>query len=362
MMFRRTVCLICLAILVAGCAGPGAVPAPAPPSPAIMARLSEAAAGAPRPQLILILDASAAPPARSVVSRIARILPEGSADITLYAAGQKLGSGGGPFLLAARPDAPGSVIAGLERLPRRSAPAPLEAVLDAVADKVANRSDPTAMVIVSDGANQTRIPVLAAAELKLRGGEALCIHTIQTGSADGEEADLLARLARMSHCGRAVKADDIADDAALADFLADILFSDARQRAGSRHDGIAASPPPTPGEAVGTGVTAAVRLDAVGAVFEEIDYPPGEWRVPAKERPYLYRIAAAMDRNPAMMVDVSGSCDPAETGCGEGLSERRARAVATLIESRGIAPHRLLFTGRGPSGAGRRVIIRALFE
>jgi len=231
-----------------------------------------------------------------------------------------------------------------------------------VADRVANRSDLTAMVIVSDGANQTRIPVLAAAELKLRGGEALCIHTIQTGPAESEGAALLARLARMSHCGRAVKADDIADDAALADFLADILFSDTRQRAGSRHGGITTSPAPTPGEAVGTGVTAAVRLDAVGAVFEEIDYPPGEWRVPGKDRPYLYRIAAAMDRNPAMMVDVSGSCDPAETGCGEGLSERRARAVATLIESRGIAPHRLLFTGRGPSGAGRRVIIRALFE
>jgi outer membrane protein OmpA-like peptidoglycan-associated protein len=358
MMFRWIVCFLCLLIAAAGCAGPAPLPPPAPPSAAIMARLSEAAVNAPRPHLILILDASAEPLARAIISRIGQLLPEGSAEISLYAVGKKLGPAGQPFVLAARPDAPDGVLAGLERLPRHSAPAPLEGVLDAVADSVASRSGPISIVIVGSGAGQTRIPLLAAAELKLRGGHSLCIHAIHTRPADGEGAALLGQMARMSHCGRAVRADEIAEDAALADFLADILFSEARRRV--RPADAAAGP--APGDPVGAGMTPAIRLDAVGAVFERIDYRPGEWRVPAKDRPYLHRIAAAMDRNPEMMVDVTGSCDPAEAGCGEGLSERRARAVATLIESRGIAPHRLLFTGGGPSKAGREVTIRALFE
>lgn len=84
----------------------------------------------------------------------------------------------------------------------------MEAALKAAGDDLKDVPGRIALVILSDGESPGGNPAAAAADLKALLGPRLCIHTVQFGD-DKKGGEVLGRIAGISSCGTAVKADSL---------------------------------------------------------------------------------------------------------------------------------------------------------
>jgi len=82
----------------------------------------------------------------------------------------------------------------------------MEAALRATGDDMKGLQGRIALIILSDGESSGGNPVAAASDLKALLGPRLCIYTVQLGN-NKKGGEILGRIADVSNCGAAVKAD-----------------------------------------------------------------------------------------------------------------------------------------------------------
>ena len=205
----------------------------------------------------------------------------------------------------------------------------------------------TAVIIISDGLDMGPDTAQAQA-VKEQYGDAICFYPIQVANAE-EGTAFLSEIASIGGCADLINADELMDAGAMAAFVEKILLEDAppapivRAPMDSDGDGVLDPDDQCPGTPAGA------KVNAVGCwILDHIlfDFDKDEIKPGAFER--LDAIAAILDKNPAMSVEIQGHTDNIGTKeYNMDLSQRRANAVAKYLEDKGIARDRLAATGFG---------------
>ena len=102
----------------------------------------------------------------------------------------------------------------------------LNLALDAGNQDLETTRGQTAVVVVSDGNEINRSPVVSAEAMKRKYGDRLCIYTVLIGN-DPPGKRLMEELATAGGCGFAVMADDIMTSAGMAGFVEKVLLVEA---------------------------------------------------------------------------------------------------------------------------------------
>lgn len=258
------------------------------------------------------------------------------------------------------------------------------ALKDAAAD-LGNINNRIAVIIVSDGKDMGDAPLAAAKALGEAHAGRMCIYTVQAG-ADADGRKLLAQIAQVTGCGKAVTAGSLATGAAMNAFVKDVLLSG---KADSDGDGVADDKDRCPGTPRGVPVNTfgcpldsdkdgvpdykdrcpdtprGTRVDAKGCpppkptlgkvtaagtyVFKDIQFESNKASLKARSYATLNNIAEALKAQPDMKVEIQGHTD----GHGKhdynlGLSQRRAETVKAYLVTRGVDSERMVPRGYGP--------------
>jgi OmpA-OmpF porin, OOP family len=203
-------------------------------------------------------------------------------------------------------------------------PSPMEESFKAVADDLKNAKGSIAMVLVSDGKDMDKSPLVAAKELKAQYGDRLCIYTVLVGYDRGGRA-LLSSLSQITDCGRAVNAMDITTGETMADFVATVLLRKIE----------AALPEMSK---AGTWVFKDIKFEIDKAVLMHNSYPK------------LDEIVKILKTHPDIEVEIQGHTDStASEAHNMDLSQRRAETVMKYLQSQGVAASRMTAKGYGES-------------
>jgi len=203
---------------------------------------------------------------------------------------------------------------------------PLAGAIDVGAASLGSTSGDSALIIISDFDRVESGQVARAAErMQSASGGRLCVHTIAVGNNDWDQQSAAA-IAAGSDCGSAVTAADIASPDDMANYVTGVLLAAAPAAAVVHYE-------------KNTMSTSAL-FDFDSAVLKE------EGKVA------LHELGDAIKAKGATVVDIdiighTDSTGPADYN--QGLSERRAQAVADYIISEGIDAVIIDVSGEGES-------------
>ena len=282
--------------------------------------------------------------------------------------------GMGPFNRAAFEKA-------LASIPKAGGTSRLDKAIAMAGEDLAGLNGNSALIIVTDGKDMGTGPAAAAAKVKAKYGDALCIYTVQVGD-DAAGKALLAKLVEIGGCGFASDGGDLMNGQAMAGFIAKVFLGDKTDRDG---DGVADAMDKCPGTPAGVkvdsvgcpldsdkdgvpdyldkcpGTPAGTKVDATGCprtvlsgsastwTFNDINFETAKATITPASFGVLDEIAAGLKARPDLKVRVEGFTD--NTGArafNMDLSERRAKAVRDYLVSKGISPSRLSYKGYGP--------------
>lgn len=357
--FFGVVFLLLLVFGAVGCATqPLSQPAPFTPQP-----IAKGAWVQKADNLVFVLDASSSmleghngvekfALARNVVANFNQTMPDLNLQTTLRSLGHDPVVSTRSTMLAYGPAAysRSGLADALKKVSRAGGPSPMAAALVGAADDLKSAQGKIAMVIVSDGKDMAAEALPAAEALKAKYADRLCIYTVLVGDSPAGR-DLLAKIASLTGCGKAISVDDVATGAAMADFVTTVLLAGEKDSDG---DGVFDSKDRCPGTPKGTKVDefgCPIRKIQVGKtyVFEGVQFEVNKADLKASALPVLDEVADALKAEPAIKVLINGHTD----GTGKrdyniDLSQRRAETVKKYLVSKGIAAERLTATGYGP--------------
>jgi len=222
---------------------------------------------------------------------------------------------------------------GLQKISKAGGTTPIGLGLEDAGNLLKGRSGKSAMILFSDGKENTAATraLMAAQELKAQFGDSLCLYTVLVGN-DASGRKLMTDLAAASGCGFATTADDISSSAGVADFVEKVFLTKAMAKAEPKP---APPPPPLPQPKI-SWILSGVNFDLNKAVV----------RPDAKET--LQSDIQILKENPQLHVQVQGyTCDLGDANYNLDLSDRRAKAIKDYIVSQGIAADRLSAKGFG---------------
>ena len=217
---------------------------------------------------------------------------------------------------------------------------------------------------ISDGLDLPGDVMASAQALKDQYGSSICFYPILVGdSAEGE--DLLKKIADIGGCGFYSTADELLTSAGMAAFVEKAFLNKKAVMA-------APAPAPAPAPAAPAAPVVKVKKDSdQDGVYDEDDQCPGTpmgavvnsvgcWVldnvlfdfdkdvIKPVAYPLLDNVAAILERNPVMSVELHGHCDNVGTPeYNMDLSLRRARAVKDYLVGKGILQNRLATEGFG---------------
>lgn len=232
-----------------------------------------------------------------------------------------------------------------------SRPTPLGEGLAALEPALAAAQGSKAVIILSDGQeNLGEGTVEVASALSEKYG--VCFHTISfADTVDGNQA-LLDKITALKDCGVGVSAAQLADDAALKQFVKDVFYtmSDDPCAIDDDNDGIgncADQCPDTPAD---------LAVDANGCpipvVYDlKINFDFDKSDIKPQYHQQLADFAAEAKNYPGVEIEIAGHTDSVGSDAyNQKLSQRRAKAVRDyLIANFGMDPARLTAVGYGES-------------
>jgi OOP family OmpA-OmpF porin len=203
----------------------------------------------------------------------------------------------------------------------------------AMSDDLKGAQGKIAIVVVSDGKDMGKEPLTAANGLKAQYGDRLCIYTVLVGDNAGGRA-LLSDLSKVTGCGLAVTADDLASGPQMANFVKTVLLE---EMAAPKAEPTKAPLPPLTKR--GTWVFKDVKFEFNKATLMKSSYP------------VLDNIYSILRDNPEIrVVEIQGHTDWIGTDAYNlDLSQRRAQTVMGYLKSKGIAAARMTAKGFGES-------------
>jgi OOP family OmpA-OmpF porin len=226
----------------------------------------------------------------------------------------------------------------------------MEAALRAAGDDLKGLKGRIALVVISDGESSVGNPVAAASDLKALLGPRLCIHSIQLGN-DREGGQILSRIADVSDCGKAVKAEMLeTQDRVMA--LYEKIFP-AMKTSGHKADKTAPVESRKNVLSAQSQTAEKHRKKSVSrGVFLRllIRFESGKADINPIYAGEIKKVADFMKQYPEIKVAIEGHTDSrGSISFNMWLSRERARAVMTeLIETYGIDSSRLKAVGYGP--------------
>lgn len=334
--FSRTSLSICAAGLLAGCASTQ----PYNPSPYDAAELDPSAYVPKVDAFIVIADASASMAHRyqgrskyndamDVVYRMNETIPplDYRAGLAAYSSGTCLDGASVQMLYGMTPYNSADFASAQSGISCAGGTTPLSGAIDIATDHLDGTSGDTALIIVSDFDRVDSGDVASAlGRMQNTSGDRLCVHTITIG--DNSWSHLAAEeIAAVSDCGSAMKAADVASPDSMANYVTDVL--------------LAAAPP----AAAAPAVLYEKNTMSTATLF---DFDSDVLREDGKVA--LHELGDAIKAKGARVVDIdiighTDSTGPADYN--QGLSERRAQAVADYIISEGIDAAIIDVSGEG---------------
>ena len=188
--------------------------------------------------------------------------------------------------------------------------------LHAISADYTNMARPTAVVLASDGANNTGIDPVAEVVTIYQNQPGLCFHVVSF--ADTEEGQaVLDKIAGLKDCSVSVKGSDLlADQKALNQFVADVFY--------------------------GEGVEDALVLHGVNFAFNS-------YALDAKAQGVLDEAAAAL-KDKKVNITLEGWTDSIGSDAyNKKLSQNRANAVKTYLVEQGVPASNITAVGMGKS-------------
>ena len=246
--------------------------------------------------------------------------------------------------------------AGLDKITEAGGPSPLYRAIDAaVNDFDGFEGGKSAVIFITDGLDLPGDVIASAQKLKDRYGDAMCFYPILVGDAADGKA-LVKDLAAVGKCGAAYNAIDLLSGQGMADFVKDVFLE-------AKPDAPAPAPAPKP---------AAVKMDTdKDGVYDDMDHCPrtpmgakvnsaGCWVlgdvlfdfdkdiIKPEAYPLLDEAARILKKNYKINIELHGHTDNiGSERYNIGLSDRRAEAVKTYLNSKGIVLSRMTTKGFG---------------
>ncbi len=220
---------------------------------------------------------------------------------------------------------------GLSAIGMPGGTTPLGLGLASAGDMLKNASGDVAVILFSDGKeNTTTTPAIEAAQaLKQQFGPNLCLHTVFVGNT-GQGRQLMSDLAAATDCGVAASADEIASSQGMADFVEKVFLAAAAPKPKP-----APKPAPLPQPKI-SWILSGVNFDLNSDVVRE----------DAKE--ILKSDIKILRENPQIRVEVQGhTCDLGAAEYNRNLSDRRAKSIKAYLVSQGVEENRLEARGYG---------------
>ncbi len=225
---------------------------------------------------------------------------------------------------------------------------PMHAALEAASGDLASASGQTAVLILSDGYQMDRSPIMAAKALEAQYGNNLCIYGVWVGQQKEQSGRyLLQQLSDVSGCGFVTAAADIASPSGMANFVERVLMKPAtppvKRALDTDGDGVVDSRdkcPDTPRGAI---------VDHSGCwAFHGVFFDFNKATIKDRYSSMLKNVVKVMNLNPDLTIRVEGHTDNIGSAAyNQKLSERRAQAVKKRLVEMGIAPSRMTTKGFG---------------
>jgi OOP family OmpA-OmpF porin len=226
---------------------------------------------------------------------------------------------------------------------------PIGVATIAGSDDVASISGNTAVILVSDGKQNTGMDAIKAAqEVKNRFGDKLCFYTVLVGD-DPAGKELMDKIAGIGQCGFSTTADAIYTSEGMANFVGSVFCSSqvapvVAVIADSDGDGIADDLDKCPNTPKG----ATVNSQGCWAYQGEVLFDFDKAQLKSGAYPILDEGVTVLENNPGLNIEIQGYTD--NTGAEDynlKLSQKRADSVMGFLVNRGIDPGRLSAKGYG---------------
>ncbi|NDV26643.1 OmpA family protein [Desulfovibrio sp. JC010] len=190
-----------------------------------------------------------------------------------------------------------------------------------------------AVIFVSDGlSNSGRSPIRVVSDMAKKYGDRFCLHVISVADTAKGKSNL-KRMASLTPCGVYVDATALADKAVLDKFAQDVFYTQEEELIVEVIEEVVITPVVPVQEKI---------------VFRNFNFGFDKYQITDEMVPALTEAAALLDEFPNLKVLVGGHTDSSGSEAyNQGLSERRARAVADWLAANGVAPERLQVKGYG---------------
>lgn len=230
---------------------------------------------------------------------------------------------------------------------------PLDKAITESGNDVKSASGKIALVIFTDGMDVDSTKVLkAAADLKGKYKDRICIYTVQIGN-DAEGAKLLDKVAKAGECGVAVKGDAVAADPGMTTFVEKIFLA---EKPPEPPKPVAVAPPPAApapapiAEKKAPAAAAAVKEPVVETIKLNILFDTNKAVIKPKYKKEVKKVADFMKKYPDAKASIEGHTDNVgKEAANIKLSQKRADAVVKmLVKTYKIDKSRLKAVGYGP--------------
>ncbi len=245
--------------------------------------------------------------------------------------------------------------AGLDKITEAGGPSPMfKAIDEAGGDFDGFEGGNSAVIFITDGLDLPGDVLTSAKTLKAAYGSSMCFYPILVGDAP-EGKTLVEGIADIGQCGAAYNAEDLLTSNGMASFVETVFLNSkpgvapvapkVSMKKDTDQDGVYDDADQCPNTPMGAPVTPAGCwvLDNVLFDFDMDVIKPEAYGI-------LKNAAAILKKNPKMNVELHGHCDNEGTEAyNEGLSKRRANAVKTYLNSKGVVLSRMVTKGYGYS-------------